>query len=158
MRSGMVKWLDLVGSSPPAGNAYTGNVSLVGAAGLEEILATVRTKSPGKGRFLLVVASVSSLLQKYGVGPVQEWLRKLLALVREREGNGLVAIERGTHSDQEYEAVVSVLHGVLSMKKDGTKTLLQLEGLEKQASREWVDYTVDGKTIKLGAFSLERIR
>jgi len=159
LRSGMVKWLDLVGSSPPAGNAYTGNVSLMGAgAGLEEILATVRTKSPGKGRFLLVVASVSALLQKHGVGPVQEWLRKLLAIVREREGNGLVAIERGTHSDQEYEAVVSVLHGVLSMKKDGTKTLLQLEGLEKQASREWVDYTVDGKTIKLGAFSLERIR
>jgi KaiC/GvpD/RAD55 family RecA-like ATPase len=159
MRSGMVKWLDLVSAAPPAGNAYAGNVSLLtGSAGLEEILATVRTKSPGKGRFLLVVASLSSLLQKSGVGPVQEWLRKLLALVRERDGNGLVSMERGTHTDQEYEAIVSVLHGVLSMKKEGTKTLLQLEGLEKQASKEWVEYTVEGKAFKLGAFSLERIR
>jgi hypothetical protein len=44
------------------------------------------------------------------------------------------------------------------MKKDGTKTQLQVEGLDQAMSKEWVDYTVEGRTLKLGAFSLERIR
>jgi KaiC/GvpD/RAD55 family RecA-like ATPase len=159
MRSGLVKWIDLASSVSPAGNAYTGNVTLLGTgAGLEELLATVRTKSPARGKFVLVIASLSTLLQTHGVGPTQEWLRKLLALIRERDGNGLISIERGSHSEQEYEAIVSVLHGVLSLKKDGLKTMLQVEGLERAQSRDWVEYTVEGRTLKVGAFSLERIR
>jgi hypothetical protein len=100
MRSGLVKWLDLVSSVPPAGNAFTGNVALLaGGTGLDELFATVRTKAPARGRFVLVLASLSTLIQKHGVGATQEWLRKLLALIREREGNGLISIERGTHTE-----------------------------------------------------------
>ncbi len=159
MRSGSVKWVDLASTTMPQGNAYSGNVALLAAtAPLEELLATMKMKAPSRGRFLLVVNSLSPLVQKHGVGPVQEFMRKLSAMVRERDGNGLISIERGTHTEQEYEAIVSVLHAVLSMKKEGTKTMLQVEGLEKAQSKEWVEYTIEGRILKLGAFSLERIR
>ncbi|MFQ5918518.1 MAG: ATPase domain-containing protein [Thermoplasmata archaeon] len=164
---GLIRWID--GSTPLAnpkkktpiveGNTYV----VAGAGDYEGILGAmnqiVEELSQEEHPFfkLAYMTLSTSLMQgseREGMGYVQRFVNGM----REIDSVGIYAVEGGMHEKQQIEALEHQMDGAIHFRQERQKSQLQVAGIADAQTRDWVEYRHDNRTLRLGAFQLERIR
>lgn len=163
-QGGRVIWIDASNPSGlPGTDARASRGSTVkGPGDLVGILQAVsrhatefdRTKTPFRLAFLSLSACMTQTDEKGAAAFVQN----LLGILRPKVSLGGYSVDRGMHSVQQVESIVSQMDGAIEFRSERGKTQLQIIGLGEVQSRQWVDYRFTQRALQLGSFSLERIR
>jgi hypothetical protein len=103
---------------------------------------------------MIVVESASPLVKK---GKFELFVRDIASTIKKKRGIAIFRVESGIHTPQEIENLRHMIHGCISFRREGTKTLLQAEGIPGIKSGSWIEYQVRNTEITLGSFALERI-
>jgi len=151
--TGLIKWIDLF-SPAPVRMPFLQHVSTLRleVTSMTEIFLQVDSRTSSGG--LVVVDSSSPLISK---GKFEVFVRDVASCIKKTKGVAIFRLEASMHPDQEIENLKNIIHGCISFKKDGAKTLLMAEGVPGAKSGNWIEYRIKDGNIAIGSFSLERI-
>jgi KaiC/GvpD/RAD55 family RecA-like ATPase len=150
---GSIKWLDLF-SPAPMQVPFMQHVSTMRLEIVSMTEIFLQVDSRASDGCIVVVDSASPLIAR---GKFEVFVRDVASCVKKRKGTAMFRIESGKHAEQELENLKHMIHACVSFKKDGTKTLLQVEGIPDAKSSNWIEYQVKDGDIVLGSFAIERI-
>lgn len=151
--TGLIKWIDLF-SPAPLRVPFLQHVSTMRleVTSMTEIFLQVDSRVSSGG--VIIVDSASPLIAR---GKFEVFVRDIASCVKKIKGVAIFRIEAGMHTDQEIENLKNTIHACISFKKDGTKTLLMVEGIPDAKIGNWIEYQIKDGNIILGSFALERI-
>jgi KaiC/GvpD/RAD55 family RecA-like ATPase/uncharacterized protein (DUF3084 family) len=163
-QSGRVIWIDASNPSGLAGTdarAIRGS-TVKGPGDLVGILQAVSRHTQELEKlhtpFRLAFLSLSACMTQTDDKGAAAFVQNLLGILRPKACLGVYSIDRGMHSLQQVEGIVSQMDGAIEFRSERGKTQLQVIGLGEVQSRQWVDYRFTQRALQLGSFSLERIR
>lgn len=162
--AGRLVWIDA--SNPagvPAGDARSkAGTTVKGPGDLVSILQAVSRHSAElektKAGFRVAFLSLSSCITQTDERGGAAFVQNILGILRPKGSLGAYSIDRGMHSDQQAQAIISQMDGAVEFRTERGKTQLQIVGLGEVQSRQWVDYRFTQRALSLGSFTLERIR
>jgi KaiC/GvpD/RAD55 family RecA-like ATPase len=151
--TGLIKWIDLF-SPAPVRVPFLQHVSTMRleVTSMTEIFLQVDSRASSGG--MIIVDSASPLIAR---GKFEVFVRDIASCVKKIKGVAIFRIEAGMHQDQDIENLKNIIHACISFKKDGTKTLLMVEGISGAKTGNWIEYQIKDGNIILGSFALERI-
>ncbi|MDE1822083.1 MAG: hypothetical protein KGJ23_10240 [Euryarchaeota archaeon] len=161
--AGRVIWVDA--SNPagvPSGDSRSQKGSTVKGPGDQVgILQAIHKHSAEldkAGSFRVAFLSLSACITQTDEKGAAAFVQNVLGTLRTKRSIGAYSVERGMHSEQQVQAIVSQMDGAIVFQTERGKNQLQVLGLGEVQSRQWVDYRFTQRALQLGSFSLERIR
>ncbi len=164
---GLIRWID--GSTPLAdpnketpivdGNTYV----VAGAGDYEGILGAMNLiveelAAEDHPYFKLAYMTLSTSLTQGSEKEAMSYIQRFVNGMRQIDSVGVYAVEGGMHEKQQIEALEHQMEGAVHFERDRQKNRLKVAGITDTQTRDWVDYTHDNRSLRLGAFQLERIR
>ena len=112
------------------------------------------------GMYRLIFRSLSTSLVSSDISEseIHNALQRLTARVRRDKAVGMYLLEKGMHSENEYNIVGHTMEGSIEFKVRQLKTYLCVKGITDVQSRADVRYTHSRKALSIGSFALDRIR
>ncbi len=162
--AGRLVWVD---ASNPAGVAGTdsraargstvkGPADMVGI--LQAISRHAADMEKAKTGFRVAFLTLSACITQTDEKGAAAFVQNVLGILRPKGSLGAYSVDRGMHSEQQVQGIVSQMDGAVQFQTERGKTQLQILGLGDVQSRQWVDYRFTQRSLQLGSFSLERIR
>ncbi len=164
---GLIRWID--GSTPLAdpkkktpiveGNTYV----VAGAGDYEGILAAMNLIVEELSKedypyFKLAYMTLSTSLTQGSEKEAMSYVQRFVNGMRQIDSIGIYAVEGGMHEKQQIEALEHQMEGAIHFRSERRKNQLKVAGIAETQTRDWVEYKHDSRTLRLGAFQLERIR
>ncbi|MCJ2531113.1 MAG: hypothetical protein LN413_02175 [Candidatus Thermoplasmatota archaeon] len=164
---GLIRWID--GSMPLAdpkketpiveGNTYV----VAGAGDYEGILGAMNLiveelSEEDHPYFKLAYMTLSTSLTQGSEKEGMSYVQRFVNGMRQIESIGIYAVEGGMHEKQQIEALEHQMEGAIHFRSERQKNKLKVAGIAETQTRDWVEYKHDSRTLRLGAFQLERIR
>jgi len=107
----------------------------------------------------LVVDSLSTLITYTNPQTTFRFLQVLIGKTRRAGATALFTLDHGMHTDAEVQMFKHIASGVLSVKPDQGKYLLNIQGIGVAEDRGWVDYKFSDTGFEItGSFAAGRIR
>lgn len=150
---GSIRWIDLF-SPVPVHVPFTQYTSTMRMEVVSMTEVFLQIDSYAEDGCMIVVESASPLVKK---GKFELFVRDIASAIKKKRGIAIFRVESGIHTPQEIENLRHMIHGCISFRREGTKTLLQVEGIPGIKSGSWIEYQVRNTEITLGSFALERI-
>ncbi|RLF72925.1 MAG: hypothetical protein DRN55_05045 [Thermoplasmata archaeon] len=109
---------------------------------------------------VLIIDSLTGLINRVGVKRVVEMLNTLLAKMKKLNITGIYLITPQSHPSGTVNTLEYMMDGAIKIKVEGERTFLKIAGINPRVkTREWVEYMVKGDTITfVGTFAKELIR
>ncbi|MDX1534594.1 MAG: RAD55 family ATPase, partial [Thermoplasmata archaeon] len=164
---GLIRWID--GSTPLVDSKkktpiVEGNTYVVAGAGdyegiLEAMNLIVEELSEGDHPyFKLAYMTLSTSLTQGSEKEAMSYVQRFVNGMRQIDSVGIYAVEGGMHEKQQIEALEHQMEGAVHFKTERQKNRLKVAGITETQTRDWVEYKHDNRSLRLGAFQLERIR
>ncbi|OYT47328.1 hypothetical protein B6U83_05160 [Thermoplasmatales archaeon ex4484_36] len=109
---------------------------------------------------VLIIDSLTGLINRVGVKRVVEMLNTLLAKMKKLNITGIYLITPQSHPSGTVNTLEYMMDGAIKIKVEGERTFLKIAGINPRVkTREWVEYMVKGDTITfVGTFAKELIK
>lgn len=163
---GLIRWID--GSTPLENPKKTpivdGNTYVVAGAGdYEGILGAMNMIVEDLSKedypyFKLAYMTLSTSLTQGSEKEGMSYVQRFVNGMRQMDSIGIYAVEGGMHEKQQIEALEHQMEGAVHFRSERQKSQLKVAGIAEAQTRDWVEYKHDSRTLRLGAFQLERIR
>lgn len=121
-------------------------------------LNRIHAKIVDHDEHLLIVDSVSTLVLYGNAQGTFRFLQVMIGRARQAGATTLVLLDHGMHSDAEVQMFRHLVDGAVTLRTDGDKNQLRVEGLGLERNPGWIDYKFgDGGFDITGSLAAGRI-
>ncbi len=157
---GMVTWIDASGTA--GGTAGQGPVPS-GPDDREGILralvqAAKKVEEEKHAPFRVGFLGLSAILAHSDERSSFSFLQNVVGILKPRDDLAMYALEGGTLSEPQLEALMGRMDGAIVFRQDKDRTFLSVRGFGDVETRDWVECRATNRALIVGSFALERIR
>ncbi len=114
---------------------------------------------PVHDNHLIVIDSISTFIAQTTAQTAFRFLQVFLGRTRLVGAVNILLMDEGMHSDAELQMFKHLVSGMISLRDNGGKPQLLVQGLGTAGGMNWVDYTFDQDNFEItGSFAAGRIR